>query len=279
MMTPQEVANCTFAKAAFGGYNMAAVDTFLDKLTEDYSALYKENTALKSKLKVLADKTTEYREMEEAMRSTLLTAQRMANNMVAEAEQKRDAIIATAEQERRKRLGSLVEDTSREEERLAQVRRRVDQELAAQRKRLTAGQKELRDFIQSVQSVCQKELEFLEQLPELPVEEPVPATPTPAAPVPPKAPATAASAPIPTPAAKASAAPHTPTSPSSMTAAVEKKVQETVSAFAPTAPATLEDPFTDDTTPVPNANLNNALGNTKVLNLEDLQFGRNYNKN
>ena len=26
MMTPQEVANCTFAKATLGGYNMASVD-------------------------------------------------------------------------------------------------------------------------------------------------------------------------------------------------------------------------------------------------------------
>ena len=48
MMTPQEVANCTFAKAVMGGYNMASVDDFLDKLTEDYAALYKENAALKS---------------------------------------------------------------------------------------------------------------------------------------------------------------------------------------------------------------------------------------
>ena len=54
MMTPQEVANCTFAKAVMGGYNMASVDDFLDKLTEDYTALYKENAALKAKLKVLA---------------------------------------------------------------------------------------------------------------------------------------------------------------------------------------------------------------------------------
>ena len=29
MMTPQEVANCTFAKATLGGYNMASVDDFL----------------------------------------------------------------------------------------------------------------------------------------------------------------------------------------------------------------------------------------------------------
>ena len=90
MMTPQEAANCTFAKSMVGGYNMASVDDFLDKLTEDYAALYKENAALKAKLKVLADKTEEYREIEDAMRSTLLTAQRMATSIVSEAEAKRE---------------------------------------------------------------------------------------------------------------------------------------------------------------------------------------------
>ena len=47
MMTPQEVANCTFAKAVMGGYNMASVDDFLDKLTEDYTALYKEPPSIR----------------------------------------------------------------------------------------------------------------------------------------------------------------------------------------------------------------------------------------
>ena len=41
--TPQEVSEHAFAKATFGGYNMAMVDEFLDELTEDYTALYNDN--------------------------------------------------------------------------------------------------------------------------------------------------------------------------------------------------------------------------------------------
>ena len=110
MMTPQEVANCTFAKAAIGGYHMTSVDEFLDKLTEDYSALYKENAALKAKLKVMVDKMAEYREMEDAMRSTLLTAQKMATSMVAEAEQKRNAMIAGAASAAQNRKNELARE-------------------------------------------------------------------------------------------------------------------------------------------------------------------------
>ena len=52
MFTPQEVSEKTFPKtsALTAGYNMAAVDEFLDPLTEDYTALYKENAALKEKV-------------------------------------------------------------------------------------------------------------------------------------------------------------------------------------------------------------------------------------
>ena len=114
MMTPQEAANCTFAKSMVGGYNMASVDDFLDKLTEDYAALYKENAALKAKLKVLADKTEEYREIEDAMRSTLLTAQRMATSIVSEAEAKREALIADGTGEAKQRLAELQAEVIRE---------------------------------------------------------------------------------------------------------------------------------------------------------------------
>ena len=46
MLTPQEVSGRAFSKAAFGGYNMAMVDEFLDEVTDDYTALYKENACL-----------------------------------------------------------------------------------------------------------------------------------------------------------------------------------------------------------------------------------------
>jgi PncC family amidohydrolase len=56
MLTPQEVSTHAFTKAVMGGYNMAMVDEFLDELTDDYTALFKENAALKAKMKVLGVK-------------------------------------------------------------------------------------------------------------------------------------------------------------------------------------------------------------------------------
>ena len=97
MLTPQEGSNHAFAMAVMGGYNMAMGDEFLDELTDDYNSLYKENAALKAKIKVLVDTVEEYRSTEDAMRAALLTAQMMADSMAAEAEEKNKALLENAE--------------------------------------------------------------------------------------------------------------------------------------------------------------------------------------
>ena len=100
MLTPQEVSSKTFPKAVMGGYGMASVDEFLDRLTEDYTSLFKENAALKNRVKQLNDKIEEYRKVDETMRATLLAAQKMADEIVAQAEAKRDAAMQEVEQRR-----------------------------------------------------------------------------------------------------------------------------------------------------------------------------------
>ena len=61
MFTPQEIQEQTFSKAVFGGYDMQQVDDFLEPLTDDYITLYKENSVLKAKMKILVEKLEEYR--------------------------------------------------------------------------------------------------------------------------------------------------------------------------------------------------------------------------
>lgn len=123
MISPQEAESRVFSKASFGGgYNMAQVDTFLDELLGDYSALYKENAALKGKMKVLAEKLEEYRATEDAMRRTLLSAQKMADTMVKEAEASKVDAIAKAELETRARIEEIRREVANEEMRLAAAR-------------------------------------------------------------------------------------------------------------------------------------------------------------
>ena len=159
MFTPQEVSEKVFPKASFGsgGYAMAAVDEFLDTLTEDYTALYKENVALKAKLKVLAEKVEEYRATEDAMRSTLLTAQRMAAKLVQEAQEEKDNLLNEARAQHAAEI------------------RLLDDETNVAKQKLALAQQNLADFIQRSRALCEEHAAFLTSLPELmPAVEAVP---------------------------------------------------------------------------------------------------------
>jgi cell division initiation protein len=122
MLTPQEITGKEFVKAVFGGYDMSVVDDFLETLAADYSALYKENAILKSKIKVLVEKVEEYRSTEDAMRMALLTAQKMGEDMTSEAKKKSTELLNQTEEDIRNRLLEMKNKFADEEARLKAVK-------------------------------------------------------------------------------------------------------------------------------------------------------------
>ena len=104
MFTPQEIEQISFGRATFGGYEMRAVDEFLEPLTEDYITLYKENALLKSKMKVLVGKLEEYRSNEASMKDAIVNAQKTCDMMVKEAEAKCTQMLNEARQIAIKRM-------------------------------------------------------------------------------------------------------------------------------------------------------------------------------
>lgn len=153
MITPQDIRNRSFSKTVFGGYDMGAVDEFIDNLAEDYESLYKENAALKNKLKVLVEKIEEYRSTEEAMRMALLAAKKMADEMVEEAKSKTEAMLREKEAEAAMKL--------------AELRSKIQDE----EKRLKAAQQVTADFVDMSMGLCRKHLTFLQKLSEMKVDE------------------------------------------------------------------------------------------------------------
>jgi len=146
MLTPQEITDKVFVKAVFGGYDMTGVDDFLEAVSSDYSALYKENAILKGKLKVLVEKVEEYRSTEDAMRMALLTSQRMGEEITIEANRQREDLLRDTELEVKARLAET-------------ARRVADEEW-----KLTVAAKETSKFIQLSQAIMQKHSEFLTKL-------------------------------------------------------------------------------------------------------------------
>lgn len=99
MLTPQQIEQISFRKAAFKGYDIDSVDAILGPLTDDYIALYKENALLKSKMRVLVAKLEEYRQSEESLKEAVNTTQANCDAMVQETEAKCAQMISDASQE------------------------------------------------------------------------------------------------------------------------------------------------------------------------------------
>ena len=146
MFTPQEIQEKTFVKAVFGGYDMETVDEFLEPLTEDYITLYKENAVLKSKMKVLVEKLEEYRSQEQSMRKAILSAQRTADAMVAEAEKKCAKLMTDAETTAQTKSGD------------------ADLLVAQEEERVNKAKETAQDFIEKLEAEIRSHLQLLEEL-------------------------------------------------------------------------------------------------------------------
>lgn len=146
MFTPQEIQEQTFAKAVFGGYDMQQVDDFLEPLTEDYIMLYKENSVLKSKMKVLVEKLEEYRSQEAAMKQQMAQAQAQCERMIAEAQSRSATIVAGAEDALRSQSDDL------------------KKELASEQARVDNARQTALSFIDTIEQEVRAHLELLEKL-------------------------------------------------------------------------------------------------------------------
>ena len=131
MFTPQQIEQISFSRATFGGYDMQAVDEFLEPLTEDYITLYKENALLKSKMKVLVGKLEEYRSNEASMKDAIVNAQKTCDMMVKEAEAKCTQMLndanATAAENARNTDALIAAEEARVEEAKRVARNKIEE--------------------------------------------------------------------------------------------------------------------------------------------------------
>lgn len=146
MITAQDIREKTFEKSKFGGYDMAEVDDFLEELADDLTSAQKETAVLKSKMKVLVDKIEEYRSNESALNQSILSAQKLAQQIEADAREKAEKLISDAEQQVQEKIGSITEKTEYEE------------------KRLAAAQAASAKFLDGIKAMCNAQLKNIENI-------------------------------------------------------------------------------------------------------------------
>jgi cell division initiation protein len=153
---------------AWRGYNQSEVDDFLDKVAEAVDRLQRENDDLRQRMQELDQAVAASRDTEEMLKKTLITAQRAAEEAIANAKQHAAELVAEAEEragrmdtEARERLGQAAEEARRknaELERTASERRR---DLDARIEKLHALEADVR---QRLKAFFDQQLRALETL-------------------------------------------------------------------------------------------------------------------
>ena len=151
MIASEDVRRVTFERA-MRGYRCEDVDDYLKQVADSIDALSAENEDLQKKLVVLAQRIDQYRAEEDTLRTTMINAQRLGENVIREAKQKAAEIIRAAN----------IKSEDREQHARDEV------ELAKQE--LITLKKEADSFKKTLMGMYREHIEVLSKIPEYPAE-------------------------------------------------------------------------------------------------------------
>lgn len=96
-ITPLDIQQQQFKGKMFGGLDPEDVDAFLQTVSTEMENLVRENNELKEQQAIHSRQLVEMGEQEKALRETMLAAQRISEEMKANAQKEASLIISEAE--------------------------------------------------------------------------------------------------------------------------------------------------------------------------------------
>ena len=105
MLTPLYIESQEFKRRPYG-YSVEEVDKFLDEIIQSYEVVYKENIELRDKISMLNEGIQYYKTLEKTLQSTLVLAEKTAEEIKSTAYQKGEQIKREAEN----RSGEILEE-------------------------------------------------------------------------------------------------------------------------------------------------------------------------
>jgi cell division initiation protein len=94
-LTPVEIRHVTLARRPVG-YDRKATDELLTEVAESFEHVWRERADLRDEMEELESELSRQKELEQVLRNTLVSAERMADELRAQARREGDVIIAEA---------------------------------------------------------------------------------------------------------------------------------------------------------------------------------------
>jgi cell division initiation protein len=124
--SPVEIRHVRFRRSLLG-YRRVSVDRALAEIASSYESVWQERMDLTDRVDDLEREVARHREVEELLRTTLLTAQRASQDVREDAKREAGTIVDEAHREAR----TITNDARRERELLLVAARRVRTLLSA----------------------------------------------------------------------------------------------------------------------------------------------------
>jgi cell division initiation protein len=119
-LTPVEIRHVKLGKG-FRGYKVSAVDRLLAEIVESFEDVWRERADLADRVDQLDADLTRHKELEELMRTTLVSAERSSHELKDQARREAELIVTEAHAEAR----SVIRQAASERERLEGELRRI----------------------------------------------------------------------------------------------------------------------------------------------------------
>ncbi len=124
-ITPQDINTQEF-KRSLRGYDMDEVDAFLQQVAEELEVSVQESQRLKDEVKSLEGKLADYRRKDEVLEKTLITAQKMTEQMKDTSRREAEVAAAQAKAEAQKIVAEAHKQLVRFQTQLDELRRYRD---------------------------------------------------------------------------------------------------------------------------------------------------------
>jgi cell division initiation protein len=120
-LTPVEIRHVRLGRRPLG-YNREAADQLLVEIASSFEDVWRERADLRDEMERLEAELAHQREIEEALRNTLLSAERMADELRARAHKEADLIVEEARARAREIIGGAEAERDRVQTEIRRLR-------------------------------------------------------------------------------------------------------------------------------------------------------------
>jgi cell division initiation protein len=130
-LTPVEIRHVQLRRALFFGYRRGIVERLLSDIADSFEEVWRERADLADRLEELETEAAKHRELEGLLRSTLISAERAAQDMKEQARRESDLIVQEAHAEGRRVSRTASAEKQRLEEDIRRIRAQLRTALEA----------------------------------------------------------------------------------------------------------------------------------------------------